>query len=227
MSPWPQRRDELVARAKDELRRAARRIRDAIPPDRALSAARAAAAHLLDIPAVRAARTVALYAPLPGELDTTPAAEALGRRGVRIAYPRVITSEKRLSFHEIAVPARDLSPGAFGIPEPTSEPEAAGLPVDHIDLYVLPGLAFDRTGTRLGWGHGYYDRTLAAHPAAVRVGYCFACQVTGRVPRGPDDLPVHFLVTEDGALECTGAAAGDASPSSSPPSHSSSDPDSP
>ena len=225
MSPWPQRRDELVVRAKDELRRTARMTRDAIPPDRAARAARAAAVHLLDLPAVRAARTVALYAPLPGELDTTPAAESLLLRSVRLAYPRVIAEQKRLSFHDVGAPARDLSPGQFGIPEPAGAPRAAHLPVDQIDLYVLPGLAFDRAGTRLGWGHGYYDRTLAARPTALRVGYCFACQIVDRVPRGADDLPVHFLVTEEGALKCAGVDAGGTSTPS--PSTPPSDPDSP
>ena len=85
----------------------------------------------------------------------------------------------------------------FGLREPAADnPE---VPLDQIDVMVIPGLAFDSTGTRLGWGKGYYDRALAL-TRAVRIGYCFALQIVPHVPRESYDIPMHHLVTEDGAL---------------------------
>lgn len=185
---------------KELLRRSARRTRDAIPAPYAAAAAEDAAGHLLALPPVQAARTVALYAPVRGEIDPAPAIRVLASRGVRLAYPRVHTPDRWLDFHEVALEAghaRGLRAGAFGILEPLAD--APIVPLDAIDLFVVPGLAFDETGARLGWGHGFYDRTLARAGAAARVGYCYACQIVPHVPHGRGDLPMHYLVSEIGA----------------------------
>jgi 5-formyltetrahydrofolate cyclo-ligase len=182
---------------KEELRRAARRIRDAIPPERRAEAAESAAGHLLALPGLAAARRVALFAAVGSELDAGPAAGRLRARGVEIAYPRVGRASGLLEFCLVA-DDRELAPGAFGIPEPAAG--AAAAPVGSIDAFVVPGLAFDAGGARVGWGRGYYDRALAAAPDRLRIGYCFACQVVDEVPLEPSDLPVHVLVTESGVL---------------------------
>ncbi|HLU67448.1 MAG TPA: 5-formyltetrahydrofolate cyclo-ligase [Kofleriaceae bacterium] len=182
--------------SKHELRRALRQARDSIPPELAAAAAEAAAEHLLALPAIARAATVALYAPVRGELDPTPAARRLRARGAAVAYPRVLAGARRLTFHLAG--EQELEPGAFGILEPPAQSPAVA--VETIDAFVLPGLAFDRAGSRLGWGHGYYDRTLAGPGDHVRIGYCFERQIVARVPRGPTDLPVHHIVTESGTL---------------------------
>jgi 5-formyltetrahydrofolate cyclo-ligase len=93
-------------------------------------------------------------------------------------------------------PARDpgeLRPGHRDIPEP------AGPHVDlaEIDVVVVPGLGFGEDGMRLGRGGGHYDRTLSRLPAAaVRVGFCYDCQVVEHVPRGAHDQPVDLIVTD-------------------------------
>ncbi len=194
-----------MATAKEQLRRSLRRVRDSISVDAATLAAEAAARHLFTIGPVADARTVALYAPVRAELDCSPAARELAARGVRLAYPRVIGPAKHLEFHEVELSAAGpppLGPGTFGIPEPAAS--APIVPLDHIDLFLVPGLAFDRTGARLGWGHGFYDRALARAPSAVRVGYCYACQLVDHVPREAVDLPMHYLVTEAGASRAGG-----------------------
>jgi 5-formyltetrahydrofolate cyclo-ligase len=188
---------EPVAAAKEELRRAARRIRDAVGPVEAQAAAERAAEHLLALPRVVAARRVALFASVGSELDCGPAARALRARGVELAYPRVLRGAQRLKFHLVGGD-EELAPGAFGIPEPTAGAPAA--PVASIDAFVVPGLAFDAGGARVGWGRGYYDRTLAAAPDRLRIGYCFDCQLVPEVPRDRGDLLMHVIVTESGAL---------------------------
>jgi 5-formyltetrahydrofolate cyclo-ligase len=189
-----------VATAKEELRRSLRRVRESISVDAATLAAAAAARHLFSLAPIASARTVGLYAAIRAELDCGPVARELAARGVRLAYPRVVGTTVHLEFHEVALPASGpapLGPGAFGIPEPA--PSTPIVALDHIDVFLVPGLAFDRTGSRLGWGHGYYDRALARAPSAVRVGYCYAFQLVDHVPREADDLPMHFVVTDAGA----------------------------
>ncbi len=188
---------DSVATAKEELRRAARRIRDAVEPGEARAAAERAAEHLLALPAVKAARRVAVFSSVGSELDCAPAARALRARGVELAYPRVLRGAQRLKFHLVGEDF-ELAPGAFGIAEPRAGAPAA--PVASIDAFVVPGLAFDRGGARVGWGRGYYDRTLAAAPDRLRIGYCFDCQLVPEVPRDRGDLLMHFVVTESGAL---------------------------
>jgi 5-formyltetrahydrofolate cyclo-ligase len=192
----PRSPDEPVAAAKEELRREARRVRDAIDRETGRRAAERAAGHLLALPAIAAARRVALFSAVGSELDAGPVARVLRARGVELAYPRVLAGVGLLEFHLVAGDDQ-LAPGAFGIPEPAAGAPLA--PVGSIDVFVVPGLAFDAGGGRVGWGRGYYDRTLAAAPDRLRVGYCFDCQLVARVPRDRDDLPMHVIVTESGA----------------------------
>lgn len=185
-----------VTSAKEELRRAARRMRDALDSAQARAAAERAAEHLLRVPVVLAARRIALFASVGSELDAGPAARRLRARGVELAYPRVLRGTQRLEFHLVGG-EEELAAGAFGIPEPAADAPVA--PVQSIDAFVVPGLAFDAGGARVGWGRGYYDRTLAAAPDRPRIGYCFDCQLVPEVPRGRGDLPMHVIVTESGA----------------------------
>ena len=70
------------------------------------------------------------------------------------------------------------------------------------DYLLVPLLAFDRHGHRLGYGAGYYDRTLAELPGAVSIGCAFAAQELDEVPAGPYDVPLHAIATEHGVLRC-------------------------
>jgi 5-formyltetrahydrofolate cyclo-ligase len=72
------------------------------------------------------------------------------------------------------------------------------VPVDHISLFIVPGLAFDANGNRLGWGAGHYDVTLSKNLEALRVGFAYEAQIVDTVPAGPHDLPMHMTVTEAG-----------------------------
>jgi 5-formyltetrahydrofolate cyclo-ligase len=174
--------------------------RAAIPSERASSAATGAAEHLLALPLIQSARSVALYAAVRGELDPAPAARALLERGVSLAFPRVVADERGLAFHRVEA-LDELAPGAFGIPEPA--PLAPIVAPAGLDVVVIPGLAFDRRGGRLGWGHGYYDNTLGAAKGAVRVGYGFELQLVEIVPVEDDDAAMDYVITELGAIQCS------------------------
>lgn len=164
----------------------------------------ALAAHLLETPAFASARRVAFYAALPDEVPIRHAFAAALARKRSLWFPR--TLPEGLEFAPVER-WEALRPGAQGVlePDPThaAEPLAAG------DLVLVPGLAFDRSGRRLGRGGGNYDRAFPpdrAHP--VLYGVAFVWQVLDVLPCQAHDLRVDGLLTETGlrpvdrAVEC-------------------------
>jgi 5-formyltetrahydrofolate cyclo-ligase len=174
--------------------------------------AEAAAERLLALPelAELAGRTIAAYVAVKGELDPAPALERARARGCRVALPRVSREPPRLRFHEVA-PGEALAPmsmsGAFGLLEPAAgSPEVA---LEDLDLVIVPGLAFDGEGRRLGFGGGYYDGALAsarAHAAGgpELIGIAYDFQIVDVCPAGDGDLPVDLVVTDGRVLRRAG-----------------------
>lgn len=138
-------------------------------------------------------QTVALYAAFDGELDPRALDFAHGSR--RIVYPIVTEGVPSLAFAQAQL--GDLSPGTFGILAPTED--APRVDPDQIDLYVVPGLAFDPFGGRLGLGRGYYDSTLA-QASGRRLGFAYRWQLVDEVPVGPTDRRMHLVVTDESVL---------------------------
>ncbi len=190
-----------MAAAKGELRRSMRRMRESMAPEDAVRASGAIATTLIGEPAMRAAIArggfVALYAAMRGEVDTAPIAAALAAEGVPLAYPRVTLGQRSLTFHRVGS-ADELAPGTFDIPEPLAS--APVVPARRIAVFLVPGLAFDRQGNRLGWGMGHYDTTLSNNLEALRVGLAYETQLVDQVPVGGHDLPMHMIVTERGVV---------------------------
>ncbi len=175
---------------KAALRASVRRAREALDADERRAASATASTRLLALPELRRARTVLLYAALPDEADPGRAGEALLDRGVRVLLPRVVGDELHLAR---ARRGEKLLPGAFGI----LEPQGPRIEEDQVDVAVLPGVAFDRTGARLGQGKGFYDRLLPRlRPDGLLVGFAFSCQVVAHVPVEPHDRRVQVVVTE-------------------------------
>lgn len=140
-----------------------------------------------------AGETIALYAPKGTEVDTARIDAFARARGLRVVYPRVVDGSKLLAFHDAPVDA--LEAGHFGLREPRADAPTIELPA--ITAFMVPGLAFDRAGGRIGWGRGFYDVTLAAaNPQALRIGLAFECQLIDEVPRDPHDIHLHYVVTE-------------------------------
>lgn len=134
------------------------------------------------------------YWPLPGEFDPRPLLEGLSARGHVCALPVTVAPTAPLLFRRWA-PGAPLQSGRYGILEPQDD-----APPVVPDWLLVPLLAFDRAGFRLGQGAGYYDRTLAALRASGRpvqaVGLAFAGQEVAEVPRDPHDEPMDWIVTE-------------------------------
>ena len=184
------------AELKQDLRPAAlgrrRAARAAAPAD---AAARVADHFLADL-ADPGHDVVSGYWPVRDELDPRPLLERLRARGSVIALPVVVGAGQALEFR-VWDAATELARGPFGIAEP-----GPAAPVVRPDLVLVPMLAFDGDGYRLGYGGGYYDRSLAAlrgGPAAVTaVGLAFAGQAVARLPRDAWDQRLDRVVTEQG-----------------------------
>ena len=132
--------------------------------------------------------TIAGVWPLPGEIDIRPLLLALHSRGHRIVLPYTPPLGERLSFH-VWAPGAPMLAGRFGTMHPAGE---AAEP----DMLLVPLLAFDGAGNRLGYGGGYYDRTLAALPGRLAVGFGYACQEIEAVPAEAHDRALDAVVTE-------------------------------
>ena len=177
---------------REVLRRSLRDKRAALADGivRAMSADVCAAVAAL--PAFARARRVALYAPVRGEIDPTQLRDLLHDRGAEVAYPRVVSTVPPLLAFSTVAPGEPLAAGRFGIPEPRA---AGAIADDDLELVLVPGIAFGRDGHRLGYGHGYYDRALAARPRALRSGLCHEFQLVDRLPPRPGDEPVDLVLT--------------------------------
>ncbi len=182
-----------MAAAKAALRKRMRAVRDAITPEVAAAAAPLAAERVLSTALANAPAMVGLYAAVRSELGTQPLIETLLGRNTPVAFPRVVRGQRRMVFHRVTS-LEDLHSGYAGILEPAES--APVVSVEHIDLFIVPGIAFDARGNRLGWGRGHYDVTLADHSHAKRVGFAFQCQVIDAVPSTSNDLPMDLVVTE-------------------------------
>ena len=137
---------------------------------------------------------VAGFWPLPGEIDLRPTLLALHARGNIVLLPEIAAPGEALLFRRWH-PGASMLPGRFGTSHPDGGEET---PV----LLLVPLLAFDRAGGRLGYGGGYYDRTLAALPGRHAVGVAFACQEVPAVPTGPHDMRLDAVATERGLIVC-------------------------
>jgi 5-formyltetrahydrofolate cyclo-ligase len=179
---------------KAELRVEARRRLRALDDEARAEAEAEIGRRVWEVPEIAAARTLLLFADLPEEVSTDAiAAEAL-RRGLTVVYPRTIPETRGMTLHRVDS-LDHLRTGSYGIREPDARrPEVAEA---SIDAALVPGLAWDRRGSRLGRGAGYYDR-LFADPAwrGFRCGIFFSLQEVEAIPTEPWDLPLQAVVTE-------------------------------
>lgn len=152
------------------------------------------AAHVLRDAPPPAGAAVAGFWPMGREIDIRPLLTALHARGHPIGLPVTPRRGAPLVFRRWA-PGDTLAAGPLGTSQPL--PDAPAITPDWL---LVPLLGFDARGHRLGYGGGFYDRTLAALPGAFRLGCAYAAQRLDRVPDGPMDVPLHAVATEAGVL---------------------------
>jgi 5-formyltetrahydrofolate cyclo-ligase len=181
--------------AKRALREHLLDARDRVPADLRAAASAAIGKALAERGDFATARTVLLTLPFGSEWDTLPLLLAALDRGKTVVLPRVDMATRSLELCRLTEPGRDVRPGYRGIPEPQSH--CTLVKAETIDWVLVPGVAFDMAGRRLGYGGGYYDRLLPTLRSDVaRIAGAYEMQLVERVPAAAHDLPVQELVTE-------------------------------
>ena len=157
-------------------------------------------ARLLSLSKIKAADTVLLYASFGSETDTWGPAEKLLASGKVTAFPK--SGENGImTFHKVT-DLSQLSDGKYGIKEPDTSLPFPEITADTV--CIVPGLAFTEKGGRLGYGGGFYDRFLAAHPGVCRIALAYEGMLTAELPLMPHDLRVDIIVTEERTVLCNG-----------------------
>jgi 5-formyltetrahydrofolate cyclo-ligase len=192
---------ESLSDKKAELRREAMARRDALPPEARQAAAEAIAARKFPL-AIAPGVIVSGFMPLKSEINPLPLMRKLAGQGARLALPVVAGRGKPLMMREWVF-GEPLVAGVWGIREP--QPEAA---VVDPDILLVPLLAFDRAGHRIGYGAGYYDLTLAqlrARKLVIAAGLAFAIQEIAAIPATPRDARLDLVLTEREVIDLRGS----------------------
>jgi 5-formyltetrahydrofolate cyclo-ligase len=195
-------------RHKAEARRTLAEARRQLPPSERRERSRRIAASCRKLAGFSTADVVCSYVSFREEVETAELIAALLEAGRRVAVPvHLHGTPQSLIFAEIESLA-ELTPNHFGILQPPRE-TARFLPTASIPLFLVPGLAFDTAGRRLGYGLGFYDRAFAAAtPGAIKIGLAFELQIIESVPADAHDVPMDFVVTEDRVIPAAASGPG-------------------
>ncbi|WP_048600886.1 5-formyltetrahydrofolate cyclo-ligase [Rubeoparvulum massiliense] len=179
---------------KKALRREMKGIRDGLPLTQRAEASKVIVQTFLQLPQFQSAQEIALFIPFGSEVDITEIfAEAWGM-GKKVHVPRV--EGENIRFYQLDFWSQ-CEGGSYGILEPIPE-RVKPSEITRLGMVLLPGLAFDQQGGRLGYGKGYYDRFLPQIPPQIpRVAVAFQRQVVVQVPTEPQDCTYDWLITEE------------------------------
>jgi 5-formyltetrahydrofolate cyclo-ligase len=148
--------------------------------------------------------TLLTFMPIRSEVDITALTRWWWEAGFHVAVPKVDKALQSMEAYEITS-FEELEPGAWGIPEPRTMASRVITPAS-IDVIIVPGLAYDRQGGRLGYGSGFYDRFLRSYdviglPHPFKLGVCFDIQLQDELPMEQHDLHVDRMITEEGVYD--------------------------
>jgi 5-formyltetrahydrofolate cyclo-ligase len=192
----------LILAVKKKLRTEIRRKLSELDPTVAHAKSMAACLQLVAQPEFAKARAIMIYLPMLGEVDIAPIALRGWQEQKIIAAPKISWDQR----HMIPLEIRSLETGLVkterpNIPDLREPSDGEPVAVDILDLVIVPAMAYDRKGNRLGRGAGFYDRFLASsHFHGVSVGLAFKEQVLDDLPVQENDVPVHMLVTDEEVL---------------------------
>ncbi|GAA0508359.1 5-formyltetrahydrofolate cyclo-ligase [Tatumella terrea] len=183
---------------RQQIRAQIRRQRQALSPQQQQLAAQQVAERALSFPLLAQARNVALFLSFDGELDTRPLIARLWQRGQQVYLPVLHPfSQGQLLFIRY-LPDTPLKPNRFGIPEPSLNLTELA-PLDTLDMILVPLVAFDAQGQRLGMGGGFYDRTLQhwQQHGVLPAGLAHCCQQVPALPTEQWDIPLPVIITPE------------------------------
>lgn len=185
---------------KSEIRKKSLESRNSLSIEEIISNSTKICLLLQKMPEFRRAECVMLYASFKSEVDTAEIIIACLKQGKKVAVP--------CSNREYITPCEikkidDLVPGYLGIPEPAKK---LAVPVEELDIIILPVVAFDINGNRIGYGKGYYDKFLAEfnnkQRKIIKIGLAFECQKFDSIPCESHDQKLDYIITENGVIKC-------------------------
>jgi len=158
--------------------------------------------RLIGLDLFKASQNIMAYVAFRNEVETLPVIRYCLSEGKRVHIPVSVPKTRDLLLSELKDPERDLRPGTYGVPEPAPE-FMRPFPKEDLDLILVPAVAYDEKGFRIGYGAGYYDRFLDGLTRVVpSIGLAFELQIIDRVPAEPTDRPVDYIVTENRLIDC-------------------------
>ncbi|MBE0478478.1 5-formyltetrahydrofolate cyclo-ligase [Candidatus Aerophobetes bacterium] len=158
--------------------------------------------NLFKIPVFKRSNMILFYISLPEEVQTYRMIADSLKVGKRVAVPVVDLVKKEIIPFEIKNPQVKLESGPFDVPEPVND-ERYPLSLKEIELVIVPGVAFDAQGGRVGFGGGFYDRFLEKLSSRViPVALAFECQIVDKVPCDEHDMAVDYIITEKKIVRC-------------------------
>ena len=184
--------------SKSAIRNRIKKMRRKQDPSTIIKKSSAIWKFLLSLPEYRRAKTIAFYASIEkeGEVATLEMIEDSLTQNKKVCLPKVVAD--RLKFFDVKS-VKELKEGAFGILEPIGDK----IKPEQIDMVVLPGIAFDATGNRIGFGRGYYDRFLKKVKNVSRIALAFDFQIVDKIPSTKPDVRVHKIITESRIIDCS------------------------
>lgn len=195
--------DSSLSEDKGSIRGRVLSARSVLSESEVLQKSRRIYLNLISLAIFESSQKIGLYSPIKNEVRTDSIFSHALRSGKEIFFPKV--QGTTLSFRKVEDPM-ELTPGKFGVLEPGSD--AATIAADELDLIVLPGAAFDTSGSRLGYGKGYYDRFLERVSLSKRIGITYKFQLQKNIPTRAHDKKVGVIVHEQGIVFCSSKLGG-------------------
>lgn len=180
---------------KENVRRILRERKEAMLPEERLEKSRRICNHLMDT--IPDGETVMVFTSKEKEVNTKPLIHSLFEQKNPVVVPIIQKADVSLRLSYLRDFAA-LVPSTFGVPEPIGSEIPAR--AEDIDIIILPMLGFDRSGGRIGYGAGYYDRFLAKNPNLKKIGIAFACQEFEGLPVDENDIRMDMIITENGIV---------------------------
>ena len=185
--------------AKHDVRVKMKKLREEMPESAILEKSITISEHLFELECIKTAKTVMAYVDMPGEVKTDYIIKKLLNMGKDVAVPVCVPSTYELIASKI-LDLNELIPGHYGILEPKRE-YLRPMDPSTLDIILIPGLAFDIYGNRIGHGKGYYDRFLTKISLkTLKIGLAFSTQILAKVPVDHYDVPMNCIITEEGII---------------------------
>ncbi len=158
--------------------------------------------NLIPLTILKNSNHIMLYISFGSELDTKPLIDHLFNQNKKVYIPLTIPATREMIVSELLDFKNDLEMGNFGVLEPKQE-SLRPMAADNLDLVIVPGVAFDKEGYRIGYGGGYYDRFLPQlPPSTTKISLAYDIQIINNIPKMPHDYPVQYIITENQVINC-------------------------